>query len=165
MTSSRKTWISIAVASVIIVGMLALAVVGGTALFIYRHVDSEITGPENAEQQFTRMRAKFAGQQPLVEMRTNDEPMLHRTSSAPRQELRALHALAYDARAHKLVRVDVPIWLLRLMPSGNAIHISDVDELDDQHARLTLEDLERHGPGLVLDVRRRRDAHVLVWTE
>jgi hypothetical protein len=165
MTTSKKTWISILIAAVIIVWMLALAMVGGTALFIYSHINSQFTPAENAERQFAQMRARFAGQQPLVEMRTDDEPVLHRTASAPRQELRSLHALAYDTRAQKLVHVDVPIWLLRFMPSGNTIRIADLDELDDQRARLTLEDLERHGPGLVLDVRRRRNGQVLVWTE
>ena len=164
MTSSRKTWISILIASIIIIGMVALAVVGGTAFFIYHHISAQVTPPEDARQQFVRMRARFAGQEPLIEMRA-DEPVLHRMATAPRHELRALHALAYDPRAHKLVHIDVPIWLLRLMPSASGIHISELDDVDDQRARLTLEDLERHGPGLVMDIQRRRDGDVLVWTE
>ena len=164
MTTTRKTWISILIASVIIVGMLAVAVVGSTVFFIYRHINSQITPPENAEAQFVRMRENFAGQEPLVEIRRDDEAVVHRAPTAPRHELRALHALAYDQRAHKLVHIDVPIWLLRLIGSGNNIHISDLDELDEPHAPLTLDDLERHGPGLVLDVHRRNE-QVLVWIE
>jgi hypothetical protein len=164
MTSTKKTWLSIIIAAVIIVGMMAVTVVGGTFYFIYSHIQTQFTPAESAEQQFAAARARFAGEQPLVEMR-DDEPVLHRNPTAPRRELRALHALAYDPRAHKLVHIDVPMWLLRLVPPGNAIHISDLEELDEDRARLTLEDLERHGPGLVLDIKRFRSGQVLVWTD
>jgi hypothetical protein len=164
MPTAKTTWISIIIAAVIVVGMLAVATVGGTALFIYRHIQTQFTSADSAEQQFAEARARFAGQQPLVEMR-NDQPVLHRSPSAPRRDLRALRAIAYDPRAHKLVHIEVPMWLLRLIPSGHAIHISDVEEFDDDRARLTLEDLERHGPGLVLDIKRLRSGQVLVWTE
>jgi hypothetical protein len=163
-TTTRKTIVSIVIAGVIIVGMLAAVVVGGTAFFIYRHIRTEFTPAENAASEFARTRARFAGQSPLIEMR-RDEPVLHRDATAPRRELRALHALVYDQHAQKLVHIDVPIWLLRLVPSDKAIHISDLDAFDDERARLTLEDLERHGPGLVLDVTDRREGPVLIWTE
>lgn len=164
MTTARKTWISIAIASVIVIGMLAAAAVGSTIFFVYRHVHSQFTGIDDAQRQFEAARARLVGQQPLIELR-DDEPVLHRDVSSPRHDLRALHALAYDEAARKLVRVDVPIWLLRLVPSANSIHFSDLDDLDDERAHLTLEDLERHGPGLVLDARHGRTSRVLVWTE
>jgi nitrate reductase NapE component len=163
-SSSKKTWVSILIAAVIIIGMMALAVVGGTAFFIYRHINAQFTPPANAEREFEEARARFAGQRPLIEMR-NDAPVLHRDESKPRRELQALHALAYDPDAEKLVHIDIPMWLLRLVPSRKTIHISDLDELNDERANLTLEDLERHGPGLVLDIRRQHQGQVLVWTE
>jgi hypothetical protein len=162
--SSKKTWISILIAAVIVVGMLAVAVVGGTVFFIYRHINTQVTPTADAERQFAEARARFAGRKPLIEMR-NDEPVLHRDHSQPRRELTTLHALAYDPDDEKLVHIDIPMWLLRLVPSGKPIHISDLDELSDERMRLTLEDLERHGPGLILDIRRPHEGQVLVWTE
>ena len=38
---TRKTWISIVIASVIIIGLLAVGIVGGTAFFIYSHVNAK----------------------------------------------------------------------------------------------------------------------------
>ena len=40
---AKRTWISIVIASVIVVCLIALAVVGGTAFFIYRHIDAKPT--------------------------------------------------------------------------------------------------------------------------
>ncbi|HEX7140512.1 MAG TPA: hypothetical protein VF219_21855, partial [Vicinamibacterales bacterium] len=78
-SGSRKTWISILIAAVIVVGVLALTVVGGTAFFIYRHVNAEFTNDQTAEQEFATARVRFNGQQPLIEIkRGGDEPMVHR---------------------------------------------------------------------------------------
>src|SRR4051794_4483918 len=121
--SSRKTWISILIAAVIVVGMIAAAIVGGTAFFIYRHVDARFTSETTAGEEFAAARAHFVGQPPLIEMRRNDEPIVHRDliQGAPRaaRPLEALRVLAYDDNAGKLVRVTIPFWLLRIFPSRN----------------------------------------------
>jgi hypothetical protein len=166
----KKTWISIVIAAVIIIGLMAFAVVGGTAFFIYRHVHSQFSAVENAEQEFTSARARFAGQQPLIEMRLNDEPVLHRElvrgGSASARPLELLRVLAYDGHAHKLVSVSIPFWLMRLVPSKNLSFLNDESiDLDSERVHLTIEDLDRRGPGLVLDQKDKRGSHVLVWTE
>ena len=64
-SSGRKTWVSVLIAAVIIVGILAAAAVGGTAFFIYRHVQTQFTPSENAEQQFQNARARFPSRSPV----------------------------------------------------------------------------------------------------
>lgn len=172
MTSSRKTWISILLASVIIVCVMALTVVGGTAYFIYRHVQAEFTSENRADQEFATEGARFEGQQPLIELGMNDEPVVHRDqipeAARASRRLETLRVLAYDDRAGKLVRVSVPFWLLRLLPSRNLSFLNDqgIDvDIDSDRVRLTIDDLERRGPGLVLAHTNRAGARVLVWTE
>src|SRR5438132_510976 len=120
-TGGRRTWVSILIAGIIIVGMLAFAAVGGTAYFFYRHIHSEFTAPENADAEFARTRARFASQKPLIEFRKDDEPILHRelvpAAKAAGTPLVSLRVLAYDNRARKLVKVAIPFWLMRLAPS------------------------------------------------
>ena len=161
---TKRTWISIVIAGVIIVGVLAITVVGGTAYFFYRHIDAKFTAQESADKTFADTRARFAGQQPLIEL-ADGEPVIHHPTGS-RREIQALHALAYDEASGKLTHVDVPGWLLRLMSGGGRLRIANMDAFgDDDTAKLTLDDLERHGPGLVMDVRRRRGSQLLVWTE
>jgi hypothetical protein len=169
--STRRTWVSVLIASIIIVGVLAIAAVGGTAYFFYRHVNASFTPPEDADTEFAQARARFAGQQPLIEIRKDDEPILHR-EAAPRRgtagpPLVSLRVLAYDNRARKLVRISIPFWLLRLAPSGKKVSFLNDNgiDFDTDRVHLTLEDLERRGPGLVLDQADRRGSQVLVWTE
>ena len=166
--SSRRTWVSVLIASVIIIGVVAVAAIGGTAYFIYRHVNTEFTQSANAQRQFVDARARFAGQQPLIEMRRGDEPVLHRevvTASRPGR-IETLRVLAYDEHGGKLVNVSIPMWLLRMFPSKRMSFLSDNGiDFDSDRVHVTLEDLERRGPGLVLDQADRRGSQVLVWTE
>ncbi|HZT75364.1 MAG TPA: hypothetical protein VFA27_01805 [Vicinamibacterales bacterium] len=156
---------AVLIASVIIVGILAIAVVGGTTYFFYRHISARVTSEERANETFEQTRARFAGQQPLVEMSRGDEPTIHHPTGPP-HDVQALHALAYNETSGKLTHVDVPGWLLRLMSGGGRIRIANMDAFGDEDtAKLTLEDLERHGPGLVIDVRRHHGSQLLVWTE
>ena len=170
-TSTRRTWVSVLIAGIIIVGLLAIAAVGGTAYFFYRHIHTEFTPPENADAEFAQARARFAGQQALIEIRHDEEPILHRElvpkAGAAAKPLVSLRVLAYDTRARKLVQVTIPFWLMRLAPSGKRVSfLSDNGiDFDSDRVNLTLEDLERRGPGLVLDQADRRGSQVLVWTE
>ena len=162
---TKRTWISILIATVIIIGVLAIAVVGGTAYFFYNHISARITPQASADQTFAQTRARFAGQQPLIELSRDDDPVVHHPSGT-RREVHALHALVYDERSGKLTHVDVPGWLLQFMSAGGRLRIANMEGFgDDETAKLTLEDLERHGPGLVMDVQRHRGSQLLVWTE
>lgn len=169
--STRRTWVSVLIAAIIIVGVLAFAAVGGTAYFFYRHINASFTPPEDADTEFAQARARFAGQKPLIEIRKDDEPILHREvvpqRGAAGRPLVSLRVLAYDNRARKLVRVSIPFWLLRLAPSGKKVSFLNDNgiDFDSDRVHLTLEDLERRGPGLVLDQADRRGSQVLVWTE
>jgi hypothetical protein len=166
---TRKTWVSVLIASVIIVGFLAAVAIGGTAFFIYRHVHTQFTPNENADAQFAEARARFAGQQPLIEVRHDEETVLHREvipKSMPEAKLETLRVLAYDTSAEKLVHVSIPFWLLRLAPTRHVSFLNDTGiDFDSDRVRLTLDDLERRGPGLILDQADRRGSQVLVWTE
>jgi hypothetical protein len=156
------------IVSVIIVGVLAIAVVGGTAYFFYRHVNASFTPPEDADTEFAQARARFAGQKPLIEIRKDDEPILHREGATRREasgpQLVSLRVLAYDNHARKLVRVTIPFWLLRLKSGGGHIDFNG-NRMDLDDLRLSVEDLERYGPTLIVDHRSDDGKRVLVWSQ
>jgi len=168
---TKRTWISIVVGSVVVVCLLAAVVVGGTAFFIYRHIDAKPTTEKTASEEFAAARARFEGQKPLIEIRREGgEPILHRdllgSGKMPERPLQSLRVLAYEDDNGRLVRVNIPFWLLRLFPSKNLSFLNDEGiDIDTRRIRLTLDDVERRGPGLLLDQRDRRGSQVIVWTE
>ncbi len=167
MADSKRTWISIAIAALIIVGVLGLALVGGIAYFVYDHVRTQITTPGTAAAEFERERGRFIGQEPLIEIHEeSNESIVRRHPDAPAHsadQIEAIHALAFDPKARKLVRVSIPMWLLRLMPQGRVRLFGSDSDFDSARMRLTLADIERHGRGLILDSRMDNGTQVLVW--
>jgi hypothetical protein len=84
----------------------------------------------------------------------------------------------FDPDTGKLVRANIPCWLLRFTPRGR-IDLPSGHRLDSDSAHFTVEDLERHGTGLILDLNEHeldelehdRDEHhgggikMLVWID
>ena len=66
-------------------------------------------------------RHRFSGQQPLIEIRKDEEPVVHREAipqSMPAAKLDTLRVLATTRTPNKLVNVSIPFWLLRMAPSS-----------------------------------------------
>ena len=75
-----------------------------------------------------------------------------------------LHVLAYDPKDRELVRVSLPMWMVRKagdedldVDAGHG-HTRDVVK---RHARL--EDLEKAGLGILIEVQEDGGERVLVW--
>lgn len=166
-TRTKKTWISIALAIVIIFVILGVALIG-TAVYVFRqHINAQFVSAQTAQGEFERARRRFEGQEPLIDLsRGRDNPVLH-PRSGKQTELQSLRVLAFDPHAGKLVKVSLPFWLLRMAPSRNFTFRSAGDlDFDSDRLHLTVDDVERAGPGLILDTRDPRNGTlVLVWTE
>jgi hypothetical protein len=183
---TKRTWISIAIAAVVIFVVLAVSVVAGAAFWFRRHVEAHFTSDTVAIGEFERERARFAGQVPLIEMRPDfDGAVIHRRPAASPATVQTLRILAFEPDAGKIVRVSIPFWLLRLAPSRHVRFFSNAwssgpdtdrsggpgrwdgsDAWEGEKLHLTVHDLEEAGPGLVLDAHGRRDGQlVLIWTE
>jgi hypothetical protein len=161
---SRNTVRSIVTAVLVIAGVAIAGGIGATVFFVRSRVYSEPARQEDASAQFDRARARFAGQTPLIELASDDQPILHRPPSTERHEIHALRALVYDPSKGTLSHMDLPGWLLRLTSAGGRVRLANLGVLNDEEQRVTLKDLEHQGPGVVLDVSR-RGRRILVWTE
>jgi hypothetical protein len=171
MDKRTKTWLSIGVAVLIVVVMLGVAAVGGTAYFVYSHFRQTSVEDLQAGDRFAQVRQRLGGRRALLEIDDRDEVVIHRSERpvavASDTRLRRLKAMVYDPREGRIVEVDIPFWLLRMMPSGGRFSFLNDHGInfDSDRTRLTVEDLEGHGAGLILDHGDRRGAQVLVWTE
>jgi hypothetical protein len=174
MADKRTTWLTIALAAIVISGIVCVALVGSAAYVFYRqHFETRFVPGESATQEFQRERA-------LIEIRLGREPIVHRPDPARQKsaDLQTLHALVYDPATGKLVRANIPFWLLRFSPRRR-IDLPAGARFDSDSAHFTVEDLERHGPGLILDLNEHdfdelepdRDLHpgsaiqMLVWID
>ncbi len=170
MASSKRTWLWIALGIAGTLLLVVIVVVVGAIFEFRRHVHNDYVEDTVAEQEFARTRARFAGQEPLVEFsgkgRTEDAIVHRPPDNAPRAEIHTVRCLIYDFQQGHLIHVDVPGWVLRMLPRngryGRGFNADFGDEFD-RH-RVTLDDLERHGLGLVVEGRN-DNTRILIWTE
>lgn len=161
----KRTWIWV------VVGIFAFLIVTGlgmaafTVYWLGSHMEIVETPAPEAAKSFDEVRAKFSGQRPLLEFKDGEPASVNSdTPSTSGGQLTTLHIIAFDDDEGRLVRVDVPFWLLRLK-SGPIAFSSYASGFDDRNVKLRVEDIERRGPGIVLDLDHPREGRVLIWAE
>jgi hypothetical protein len=160
----RRSWLAIVAAAFVALVLLCLAVVGGGLYWVSRHIHTETTSAASAADEFERQRAAFEGQRAFITLSDQGVAQIDRAADASPAPISSLHILAYDDDDGRIVRVDIPGWLLRLSRRGR-MRLSQMDGLSGVDGRIVIDDLERHGPGLVLDATARDGARVLIWAD
>jgi hypothetical protein len=152
-------------AFVLVVGVGLLAVVG---YVIYQQFafQAKSATEMSADQEFAQIVAKFEGQKPYLVIRDGEPVVSDEPASSPGKPVEALHIIVWDPDERKVVKLNMPFWLLR-MTKGQPIRISSHDDpgADAMKLKITAEDLERRGPGLILDHREATGERVLVWAQ
>src|SRR5687767_4569604 len=147
-----------------VLGLVAVAGLG--FYFVSQHIDTKAATPAGAAREFEAVKSGFKGQKPLIELdsrgkflRTNTVRSTTGHPTVPDQ----LNLLAFDPSDGRIVRFSIPFWLLRLKKGGATIdlngYLMDLDDL-----RLTVYDLERYGPSLIVDHLAPDGDRVLVWS-
>jgi hypothetical protein len=149
-----------------------LAVTGAGLWFVVTHRTAVAVSPQVAEFEFSQMRARFANQRPLIDMRRRE---VTETSDASQSvaPLRAFHTVVFDTRGgERIVRITVPYWFARRV-AGRArefrwlgqLTFLDDTEFDPEAIHLSVAQLERRGPGLVVYYRHSDGGQFISWVE
>ena len=116
--------------------------------------------------QFARARQQFSGQQPLIEVRKGDDAVVHQRSHPRGDAGRRSSSRCASSRMRHPRRKSSSTSRFRsgcsAAPSKNFSFINNGIDFDSDRVRLTLEDLERRGPGLILDQTDQRGSQLLV---
>lgn len=156
--------------------VLAAAVVALTALtvlvvFMVRHPYATKVTVTAAQAEFDRLRARFAGQTALIDMRTRSSRSP--ATAASGRPLRTFHTVIFDRRGgDRLVEVSVPYWLGRTYARhdgsfawlGELTFLGDT-EFDPEPLQLSIHEIERHGPGPLVDYRHPGGGQFVSWIE
>ena len=151
---------------------VVLSLVAAGAGFVVSHRTSAPASRQLAESEFAELRARFAGQRPFLDMEAR---RVSKPSGEPRTAtgLRSFHSVIFDTRGgQRVVRIAVPYWFARLYADrrgefqwlGQLTFLDDT-EFDPEAIRLSLDQLDRHGPGLVVDYRHPTGGQFISWVE
>jgi hypothetical protein len=165
MAGKVKTWVWV-VLGVVVLGILGVIAMAAAGLwFVKSHVDIRPTTTATASADFQTVRDRFASQKPLIELDDHGQ-FLHANTDRPAAPTppQTLNIMAFDSKDERVVRMELPFWLLRLKMRGSRIDVGG-NNLDLAKLRLTVEDLERFGPTLILDHKDSDGSRVLVWSQ
>jgi len=158
-------WAQVLIGVGIVMVFLGIGAVIAISAYFAEHVDVIEATAANAEDEFAKVRQRFTGKPPLLQIKDGQRVVNQPTSPASSAEsLNTLHVLAWDAREQKLANVSVPWWVVR-MKSGPIRFSSYASGLDDDDLELRVEDIERRGPGIILELNHRRGDRVLLWAD
>jgi uncharacterized membrane protein len=165
MAGKVKTWVWVVV-GVVVLGIFCVIAMAGTMLwFVKSHVDIRNTTVAAASEDFQFVRQRFAAQKPLIELDEHGSFLRANTDRpAGSQRPETLNIMAFDPRDEKVVRMELPFWVLRLKSGGARFDIGR-SNVDLARMRLTVADLERYGPILILDQKDTDGSRVLVWSQ
>jgi hypothetical protein len=159
-------WAQVLIGIGIVVIFLGIgAMIAITAYFSENMVVSASSARE-ADDEFEKIRQRFQGQAPLVELKDGVARSVRDVSAGPAssQGLQTLHVLAWDSDEERLVAVAVPWWIVRLK-SGPIRFSTYASGVDAVRVGLRPEDIERYGPGIILEGTGPRGERVLLWAE
>ena len=150
-----------------VIGAVGLIAIGaGVGLVVWRH--TALTKPAAAEAQaaFTSLRERYKGRAPLVEIKNMGPLMIDARinrlpESAPRHRVRHFHVIVWDSRGGSFVRSSAPVWWMHF--NGDSL-LSQLG-VPIGGLSLTVADVERYGPGIIVDFQPPGGGHMLVWTE
>jgi len=171
MAGKTRTWIWI-VAGIVVLGILGVVAMAAVGLYFFsQHFDTRAASPATASREFDEIRARFEGRKPVIELdargrlvRLNPDVPVEGHVERPR----TLHVLAFEPDARRgegrIVAVQVPFWLLRFRAGNTRIDLNG-QRMDLEDLKLTVEDLERLGPALIVDHATPGGDRVLVWSQ
>jgi hypothetical protein len=160
-------WAQVLIGAAIVAVFLGIGAIIAVTAWVSQNVVVNSSNGQEADDEFEKVRQRFKGQQPLLEMRDGVPRYVERRAEAPpsaARPLTTLHILAWDADDEKLATVSVPWWVLRLK-SGPIRFSSYASGFDDGGVRITAEDIEKHGPGIIMDATGRHRERVILWAE
>lgn len=157
-------WAQVLIGVAIVGVFLAIGAIIAVTAYFSQNVVVNTSNAREADDEFDKIRQRFKGQLPLVELKDGMAVRSNPRTNAGSGQLTTLHILAWDSDDEKLAAVNVPWWVIR-MKSGPIRFSSYATGLDDDDVRLTPDDIERGGPGIILEATGRRGERVLLWAD
>jgi hypothetical protein len=153
--------VSLAGVAVIVLAISALA--GTSAYFVFRSLDRRAATEAETLREFDQIRARFPARPPLVEIVNPQEGDIRINRLVHPQGVRAstLHVVAWNVDDGERLQTEIPVWLMRF----STLNVLSTLGVAPEKFSLTVQDVQRYGPGIVADYRRTGRSHVLIWAE
>jgi hypothetical protein len=162
----RRNWLLIIFGVAVLLVFIGIGAIIAVTAWFQQNMSMQETTEREAQGQFESVRQKFPNKAPLLEIR-DGRPFYssNRSADAPStKSLETLHVMVWDDDDERLMSFSMPFWLLR-MKSTPIEFSSYASGMDDGGVDLRPEDIEKYGPGIILDTTSRQGERVLLWAQ
>ena len=158
-----RKWVKVTLSLAAVAALLFTVLAGAGAYYVFRHLDTRSATEADTKDDFDGIRTKFKDRAPLVEIRNlaSGDLVINRAVHPQGKRATTVHVMTWSAEESQFLRTDVPVWLTRFSSINILSHLG----IAPQKFRLTAEDLERYGPGIVVDYKQPGRNQVLIWLE
>src|SRR5262245_4225434 len=153
MSGKKRTWLWIILACVGVCVIAMFVIAGAGMYFVMKHVNVAKSTSADALKSFDEARKAFKDEKPLFVIDNREQPRLAR----PLNEIPSgtakpenLWILAWDPDEEKLVKLSLPMWLVRM--GKQKMDVTSSGGFDLERLNIDWSELERIGPGVVLDL-------------
>ncbi len=158
-----RTWVKVTLGAVALIAIAFTALAGAGAYFVFRNMDKR-TGPEReAVQAIEAVKARFGSRPPLIEVVNPQRAdiRINRRADGGATPVDTVHVINWKSETGEVVRFEVPLWLMRF----SSVNILSRLGVTPAKFRLTVDDIQRYGPGIVVDYGSQGASRVLVWVD
>jgi hypothetical protein len=163
---AKRKWPFVVLGIAIVLVFVGIGAVIATVAWFQENMDITTSTPGDAEAEFETVRRKFPGREPLLELHDGVPryTKARETSAASPTSLQSLKIVVWDPDEERILRVALPFWFVRL--KSDPIRFgSYASGFDDEGVGLRPEDIEKYGPGIIIDATSRSGERVLIWAE
>jgi hypothetical protein len=153
--------VTLAGVALIVVALVALGATG--AYFVFRHMEARAGSEAEVVQAIDSVKARFGSRPPLIEIidPRSADIRINRPVEASPARVDTIHIVSWKSDTGELVRTDVPLWMMRF----STVNIASQLGIAPARFRLTVSDVERYGPGVVVDYGSQGAFRVLIWVD
>jgi hypothetical protein len=158
-----RTWVKVTFSALGVIALCFIALGATAAYFVMRNMEKKTATDVESQREVDVVRARFSGRTPLIEVidpRVGDI-RINRPQTADGREVSTVHIIAWKAEDREMTRAEVPLWLMQF----STINLLSRLGVAPERVRLTVDDVKRYGPGIVVDYAAPGKDRVLVWVD
>lgn len=158
-----RTWVKVSLVGVSLIVLAFVALAGTGAFFVLRHLNVSTATEGVITKDFDEIRSRYGARPPLIEVTDvrGRDFKINRPQQPDGRAIKTLHVMTWTQEDGQVFRTEVPLWLMRF----SSINILSQLGVAPDRFRLTVQDIERYGPGIIVDFRRPGHNRVLLWAE
>jgi hypothetical protein len=158
-----RTWIKVTLG---VGALLALAfgtLAGTGAYFFFRNFEQQPAAEAESTKTIDAVRARFGTRPPLVEIvnPARGDVRINRPAVSATAPVTTVHVLNWKGEDSELTSAQLPLWLMRF----SSVNIASQLGVAPEKFRLTVDDIKRYGPGIIVDYASPGASRTLVWVE